>query len=754
MIDQLIRKMRIASVANKVCTSKNTNRHIKKNLIARSKRDLHNFWSVILATSMGVTGVIWGVSEMKWLQSMELGIYDRMLRLRHREPIDRRLLLVTITEEDIKREKWPLSDQTVNQLMKKLASYQPRVVGLNIYRPQQKYKDLGNNVAGSGQVIATCLLSNIGRSEVPPPGNIPIDNIGFDDVVSDNQVDQVIRRGLLFAEPTEKDEKCQTEFSFGTLLAITYLDRQGIGYTFGQNQELQIGKAVFHRLDKNAGGYQHVDTNGYQILLNYRHPQDLAQQVTLTQVLKGKIKPSWIKDRLVIIGATASSVHPGYYTPYSSLSDQSPRLSRMMIHAQVASQIISTALDGRAVINYWSDWLEWLWIWSYAVIGAILTRKWHHPIPITIALIMVIGFSLAIVTILSWQAIWIPFIRPVLCLIISSIVVISYTNYQVQKQNQIILDQVQKQQQAIEEMSLLWEQKTQLPTHVDQFDFVDAVTSGDTDLLLAGRYQIMRNLASGGFGRTYLVEDTQNQNKDQHHTCVIKQLMPARRDDKFLQVARRLFNTEAEILAIVGQHPQIPQLLGYFEDRQEFYLVQEYIVGHTLSQELPPVTGAKSQSFVIAMLLEILEILSFIHQHHVIHRDIKPSNIMRRHQDNRLCLIDFGAVKLIQPQINPGTESATVSIGTRGYSPPEQLAGHPRLSSDIYALGMIGIQAITGNFPQELPLDPQTGNVVWRDLVNVSDHLADILDKMVCYNFGDRYFSTTSVIEDLSRNLF
>lgn len=88
MIDQLIRKMRIASVANKVCTSKNTNRHIKKNLIARSKRDLHNFWSVILATSMGVTGVIWGVSEMKWLQSMELGIYDRMLRLRHREPID------------------------------------------------------------------------------------------------------------------------------------------------------------------------------------------------------------------------------------------------------------------------------------------------------------------------------------------------------------------------------------------------------------------------------------------------------------------------------------------------------------------------------------------------------------------------------------------------------------------------------------------------------------------------------------------
>ncbi|MFM7559030.1 protein kinase domain-containing protein, partial [Cylindrospermopsis raciborskii] len=352
--------------------------------------------------------------------------------------------------------------------------------------------------------------------------------------------------------------------------------------------------------------------------------------------------------------------------------------------------------------------------------------------------------------IFSWQAIWIPFVRPVLCLIISGVAVISYTSYQVERQNQIILSQVQKQQQAIEEMNSLWEEKTQPPTQIDQFDFVDAATSWDEDLLLAGRYQIVKSLGSGGFGRTYLVEDTQNNN--QHHICVVKQLIPAR--GKFLQVARRLFNTEAEILAIVGAHPQIPQLLGYFEDGQEFYLVQEYIVGHTLSQELPPVTGAKSQSFVIAMLLEILEILSFIHEHHVIHRDIKPSNIMRRHQDNRLCLIDFGAVKLIQPQINPSTESATVSIGTRGYSPPEQLAGHPRLSSDIYALGMIGIQAITGNFPQELPLDPQTGNVVWRDLINVSDHLADILDKMVCYNFGDRYFSTTSVIEDLSRNLF
>lgn len=715
-----------------------------------------NFLSIILFSSIGVTTLIWGISELKWLQNSELSIYDKMLRSHPQEPTDNRILLVTITQEDLNTEKWPLSDQTINKLLKKLESYQPRIIGLNIYRHEQK--NLGDNLNKPNQIIATCLLSNTDRSEVPPPANFPIDNIGFDDVVSDNEIDQVIRRGLLFVDATTENHQCKTRFSFGVLLAIAYLEKQGIEYTFTENQQLQIGKTIFPRLDKNAGAYQDIDNNGYQILLNYRHPHHLAQQVTITEVLSDQVNPNWVKDRLVIIGTTAASVHPGYYTPYSSLPNQPARTPRVFIHSQIASQIISTVLDSKPIMYYFPDIYEWLWIWICSIVGAILARQWRNPLLLIIVEFIIIVAIVGIAAGFYLQAIWIPLFTPALALVITSVVVMGYTSYQTQKQNQAILLQVEQQQEAIDQINLLWQQTTQSTTEPTTEPTTEVTTQFNTfnlseisifktdDLLLNGRYKILNLLASGGFGCTYLAEDIKQ--KD-HPICVVKQLMPARTDTKFLEVARRLFKTEAEILAVVGKHPQIPQLFASFEENREFYLVEEYIEGHTLSQELPPATDVKSAKFVVDMLIEILEILAFIHQRRVIHRDIKPANIIRRIQDNRLVLIDFGAVKLIQPRIDGETELATVAIGTKGYSPPEQLAGHPRLCSDIYALGMIAIQAITGIPPQELRADPETGNIIWQKTTNISQELAKILDKMVCYNFSDRYQSVTAVIPDL-----
>jgi tRNA A-37 threonylcarbamoyl transferase component Bud32 len=446
------------------------------------------------------------------------------------------------------------------------------------------------------------------------------------------------------------------------------------------------------------------------------------------------------------VGTTAASVHPGYYTPYSSLANQPVRIPRIFIHAQIASQIISTVLDNRPLIHYWPDWMEWLWIWSCALIGAILARQWRHPLMlITVEFFIIVGI-VGIGAGFYLQAIWIPLFTPSVALIISSFAIMGYTTYQTQKQNQAILAQVEKREEAIAQLSLLLDQSTQLPSDFNNFDFTEISSFKTDDLLLSGRYKISKTLASGGFGRTYLAEDVK---RSGNPICVVKQLMPARRDPKFLDVARRLFNTEAEILAVVGKHPQIPELFASFEENNEFYLVQEYIAGHTLHEELPPEAARKSEAYVVGMLKEILEILAFIHGHQVIHRDIKPTNIIRCSQDNKLVLIDFGAVKLIQPRLDEATEMATVAIGTRGYSPPEQFAGHPRLSSDIYALGIIGIQAITGISPQELEVDPDTGNLVWRNRTNVSDELAAILDKMTCYHFGDRYQSATAVIQDL-----
>ncbi len=265
---------------------------------------------------------------------------------------------------------------------------------------------------------------------------------------------------------------------------------------------------------------------------------------------------------------------------------------------------------------------------------------------------------------------------------------------------------------------------------------------------LGGRYQIVSHLGGGGFGQTYLAEDRQLPG---NHRCVVKQLKPIASDPATLQTARRLFDTEAQVLHKLGSHPQIPQLLAYFEENQEFYLVQEYIEGGDLSQEITRPQGGCSEDEAIALLKEILEILEFVHKQNVIHRDLSPRNILRRQKDGKLILIDFGAVKQITTQmIAPqGHTNLSVIVGTPGYMPSEQARGNPKLSSDIYAAGIIGIQALTGLLPSQLPIDPNTEEILWHDLAPVSADLAKILDKMVRYDFRDRYHSATEALQAL-----
>jgi len=263
--------------------------------------------------------------------------------------------------------------------------------------------------------------------------------------------------------------------------------------------------------------------------------------------------------------------------------------------------------------------------------------------------------------------------------------------------------------------------------------------------LLDGRYQVNQVLGAGGFGRTYLAQDTR---RPGNPICVVKHLQPANRDPNFLETARRLFNSEAETLEVLGNHEQIPRLLAYFEEDQEFYLVQEYIEGHPLSQELIP-GQPWDQTRVVALLQELLEVLDFVHHHGVIHRDIKPDNLIRRNLDKKLVLLDFGAVKQIRTQLATpqGQMSNTVAVGTLGYMSSEQALGQPRPTSDIYALGIIAIQAITGRMPAELQEDLNTGELIWQHLAPVSPGLQHILTRMVRYHFKDRYQSATEALQ-------
>lgn len=254
---------------------------------------------------------------------------------------------------------------------------------------------------------------------------------------------------------------------------------------------------------------------------------------------------------------------------------------------------------------------------------------------------------------------------------------------------------------------------------------------------LGGRYQIVQPLGAGGFGRTFRAQDLHMPGRP---PCVIKQLSPQVSTAEDLQVARRLFDTEAQVLYQLGSHPQIPALLAHFVENQEFYLAQEFINGHSLAEELSGHPWTEAQ--VVAFLGDLLGVLAFVHAKGVIHRDLKPSNLMRRQGDGRIVLIDFGAVKQVNTQL-PSRGSGlshTISIGTQGYMPSEQLAGRPQFSSDLYAVGILGIQALTGCAPTDLHPHPQSGELDWRGYApQRSPALLDFLDCLVRYDFRSRY---------------
>lgn len=261
--------------------------------------------------------------------------------------------------------------------------------------------------------------------------------------------------------------------------------------------------------------------------------------------------------------------------------------------------------------------------------------------------------------------------------------------------------------------------------------------------LLRQHYRITKKLGEGGFGETYIAQDLDLPGNPE---CVLKRLKASSN----AAIIERLFQEEAITLQKLGEHDQIPRLLAYFEENGEFYLVQSLIVGHGLEQEITP--GKQlSESYVIALLKSVLEPLCFVHQNQVVHRDIKPANLIRRKQDGKIVLIDFGAVKEIAATrvVTGENTQLTVAIGTPGYMPSEQSRGRPRFSSDIYGLGMVGIQALTGKMPEYLQEDMDTGEIIWRNQINagVNEQLLAILDCMVRYDFRQRYSSAQEALE-------
>ncbi|HEY9830010.1 MAG TPA: serine/threonine-protein kinase [Stenomitos sp.] len=447
-------------------------------------------------------------------------------------------------------------------------------------------------------------------------------------------------------------------------------------------------------------------------------------------------KGQYFKDKIVLIGPTATLLQDFHPTPFSESLLYPQLMSGVELHAHAIATLLQGRSIGEAMPNPWHRGMSVF----IGVVGAgfLITRIKNLPVRLGLAAGAVCAWGGMSYALFVYSRVIVPTSVPVLAIALSSLsygTLGSIRDYFKQLKIRRTIKQYSSSPIVREMIS-----------QTDEFEgLLEERELEMLNTLLGGRYKTIDQLGSGGFGQTLIAEDTQRPGNPR---CVVKVLRPASDNPKMWELARRLFIKEAEILEKLGKHDQIPQLLAHFEEGVEFCLVQELVVGRPLTNELP-ILVPLSEAKVISILQEVLVILKFIHSNGVIHRDIKPDNIIRRQADGKLVLIDFGAVKELNTQLTEGEQQTglTVGIGTKGYMPNEQAAGNPKYNSDIYALGMIAIQALTVTHPAHLPSSPSTGEVIWEDKATVSPQLAAIIKKMVRYNFRARYQSATEVLE-------
>ncbi len=392
----------------------------------------------VLLLSIAVTALVMGLRHLGMLQPLELWAFDQLQRLRLDEGPDPRLLVINITEDDFKlpqqqQRKGSLSDRALALLLQKLEQLKPRAIGLDIYHdfPFDPKSHLATSLQRNHGFIAICKVSEPQIKEVgvaPPPG-IPIERLGFSDFVQDS--DDILRRHLIAMKPSSTSP-CTTPYALSAQLAFRYLEAEGIFAKYTQNKELQLGKVVFKRLRSHMGGYQKLDDWGYQILLNYRSfgsPVEVAEKVTLKEVLTGALKPEAVKNRIILVGITSQSAGDLFPTPYSTGQGPDQEMPGVIVHAQMVSQILSAVLDGRPLLWVWPSWSEALWVFCWSVLGGILVWRIQHPLRLGLAGVIIVRVLYGVSFGLIIKGSWVPLVPSALALVVTGGSVMAYTVY-------------------------------------------------------------------------------------------------------------------------------------------------------------------------------------------------------------------------------------------------------------------------------------------------------------------------------------
>lgn len=402
----------------------------------------------VLLTSLFTTVCLLGVRSLGGLQPLELWVYDRLLQLRPEEAPDNRFLIVTIDEADIQAQpaeqrQGSLSDNALDQLLKILNNYQARVIGLDIYRDfsaNSKYPSLITQLRQQKRLVAICKSSDatFDPTGIAPPPEVPASRIGFSDFLEDN--DGIIRRQLLSQTP-DPASPCAAPYAFNTRLAFRYLEMENISPEFTPEGNLKLGQTIIQRLQKHSGGYQTIDAAGNQILLNYRSLpslQAIAPQVSLSQILQGKVRPEAIKDRIVLVGVTATSSSDFWTTPYGS--GTADKIPGVIIQAHMTSQLISAVLDQRSLIWVWSEFVEIVWIGSWAIMGGICASMRLSLVQIGILSSGAIAVLIGSCWFLFIQGGWIPCVSAGVAFV-GTVGIVRYLNQRAAKsKNERVLD--------------------------------------------------------------------------------------------------------------------------------------------------------------------------------------------------------------------------------------------------------------------------------------------------------------------------
>mgnify|MGYP001054252363 CR=1 FL=1 len=392
-------------------------------------------WQALLLTSILTTSLVMGVRSLGLLEFFELKAYDAFMQMRPAEPQDDRILIVSITEKDLynqpDRGNASISDRNLELVLAKLDALGARTIGLSLIRnftTDPQYPELAHRLANSPNFIGAC-YSGLDKPDfetlAPPPEIQDIDRIGFGNISED--VDGVIRRQILRQRP---DAPCDTSISLSLKVAMHYLQQMGVQVTDTSQNYIKIGDVVLTTLEKDSGGYHELDSRGDQIMLNYRAGKTVARRVSLGDVLEDKIDPEWVKDRIVLIGTTASIQAKVFSTPifHQGLETQNRQMPGVLIDAHQVSQIVSAVLDDRPLIHSWRPGQKLLWVFAWSIAGALLavsTLKRHK----FIAFFIIASFGCAILGISYWllpiYGLWVPFI-PAILSFVGSVTILIY----------------------------------------------------------------------------------------------------------------------------------------------------------------------------------------------------------------------------------------------------------------------------------------------------------------------------------------